>query len=392
MIYIGIDVAKEKHDCFAISSDGEVVIDNTTIPNNKQGFLTLFNLITSCNVDFSQIRVGLEATGHYSDNIRNFLISKGLSVCVINPLLTTQFRKSQSLRNTKTDKLDAKYIATLLIANNFNSYSTKEYHISELKSLERCRFRLIDELSKCKISLNRLINVTFPELEKIVNSVSCVSVLKLLYELPTVDDIANCNLTHLTCILKSFSKGSWGKEKAIEIRELAKNSIGTVSKAKALELKQVISSILHFEEQLKEIDCAIKEIVDELHTPLMTIPGISYTLAAIIIAEIGDIELFETPAQLQAFAGIDPSTYQSGKYLANSTKMVKHGSKYLRYAIFHAARLISNNIETFIKFKNKKMAEGKHFFVVLSHIGKKLIRMIFKMLKTNTEFDMAKCA
>jgi len=391
MIYIGIDVAKDKHDCFGISSDGEIVIDNVTIQNNRQGFLHLLDLISSLNVDFSQIRVGLEATGHYSNNICNFITSHGLSLCVINPLLTTQFRKSKSLRNTKTDKLDAKYIATLLITNNFRSYSTKEYHISELKSLERHRFRLVEELSKLKISYSRLVNILFPELEKNVNSISCISILKLLFEFPTVDKISNCNLTRLTNLLKNVSRNSWGKSKAIEIRQLARNSIGTVSVAKALELKQVISSILHFQEQLSEADNAIKEIIDDLNTPLMSIPGISYTLAAIIIAEIGNIEFFDSPAKLQAFAGIDPSTYQSGKFIANSTKMVKHGSKYLRYAIFHASRLVANNVSTFINFKNKKISEGKHFFVVLSHIGKKFIRLIFSMLKENAEFNIDKC-
>ena len=153
MIYVGIDVAKDKHDCFAINSDGEILIENFTFQNNSNGFNLFFNSISQFNESFDNIEVGLEATGHYSNNILNFLTSKGFNVYVINPLQTNLYRKGQSLRKTKTDKLDARFIATMLITDNLKSYSNLSYHISELKSLVRHRFRLIEERSKFKVSL-----------------------------------------------------------------------------------------------------------------------------------------------------------------------------------------------------------------------------------------------
>ena len=118
MIYVGIDVAKDKHDCFAINSDGEILIENFSFKNNLDGFNLLFNSISNFNESFKNIKVGLEATGHYSNNILNFLTSKGFNVYVINPLQTNLYRKGQSLRKTKTDKLDARFIATMLITDN----------------------------------------------------------------------------------------------------------------------------------------------------------------------------------------------------------------------------------------------------------------------------------
>lgn len=118
----------------------------------------------------------------------------------------------------------------------------------------------------------------------------------------------------------------------------------------------------------------------------MTIPGISYTLAAIILAEIGEIKNFTTPSKLLAFAVLDPSTYQSGKYSASHTPMVKRGSKYLRWAIFMASRTVSMRDSTFSKYLYKKRSEGKHYYIAMSHVAKKLLRVIFYLLKTNTAF------
>ena len=392
MIYVGIDVAKDKHDCFAMNSDGEILIEKLTFKNNYEGFNLFFNSISQLNESMDKIKVGLEATGHYSNNILNFLTTKGFNVYVINPLQTNLYRKGQSLRKTKTDKLDARFIATMLITDNLKPYSNSSYHISELKSLVRHRFRLIQERSKFKVSLSRLITIVFPELEKIIWSTSQPSILYLLNELPTVKDISECNLKHLTSILEKHSKGKYGRDKAIEIRELAKKSIGTVSRSLAFELRQVIQTISFLQNQVDEIDKEIKSMMDDLDSPLMTIPGISYVSAASILAEIGDINDFDSPAKLQAFAGLDPSTYQSGKFTATHAVMVKRGSKYLRWSLLSATRLVCMRDQTFNEYKNKKLAEGKHYFVALSHTSKKLIRVIYYLLKNNKSYQLQKVA
>ena len=392
MIYVGIDVAKDKHDCFAMNSDGEILIENFSFLNNFDGFNLFFNSISQFNESFENIKVGLEATGHYSNNILNFLTSKGFNVFVINPLQTNLFRKGQSLRKTKTDKLDARFIATMLITDNLKPYSNLSYHISELKSLIRHRFRLVEERSKFKVSFSRLVTIIFPELEKIVWSISQNSVLYLLYELPSVKDISECNLKHLTYLLEKYSKGKYSRDKAIQIRELSRKSIGTISRSLSFELRQVIQTILFLQSQIDDIDKELKNLIGELNSPIMSIPGISYVTAAYILAEIGDINNFDSPAKLQAFAGLDPSTYQSGKFTSSNSKMVKRGSKYLRWALLTATRLVCMRDKTFNNYKNKKIAEGKHYFVALSHTSKKLIRVIYYLLKTNQSYQLSKVA
>ena len=133
MICVGIDVAKDKHDCFILSSEGEVLADVFTIQNNAEGFDTLLQTIRRCVCPGDKIKVGLEATGHYSYNILGFLLDKGLDTYVINPLHTNLYRKSLSLRKTKTDRVDARTIAAMLMSDvDLKSYTDTAYHNEEL--------------------------------------------------------------------------------------------------------------------------------------------------------------------------------------------------------------------------------------------------------------------
>lgn len=388
MLFVGIDVAKSKHDCCIIDSDGVIITDSLRISNTKEGFDILYNTILSAldSNDFSKVKIGLESTGHYSTNITNYLYSKGFSITVLNPLVTNAFRKAGTLRKTKTDKCDAKVIATMLFSDESKSYSPSSYQIQELKSLTRHRYRMIGYRSKLKLSVTRLIDIIFPELPDFVWSIHQASSYQLLLELPSPEAVSTCHLTHLTNIISKASRGKYGRGKAIQLRELATNSIGTSNRSLTFELQQTIRLIQSVQSEIDTLDKQIKLVVDELNTPLITIPGIGYTIAAIILAEIGDINNFSSPAKLLAFAGMEPSTYQSGKYNASKTPMVKRGSTYLRWAIMQAARLVSMRDTTFATYMAKKRSEGKHFNVAQSHVGKKLIRVIYSLLKNNNTY------
>lgn len=176
MVCVGIDVAKDKHDCCILDSDGMVRADCFTIPNNMDGFKQLLQTIRNCTKKSDKIKVGLEATGHYSYNILGFLLDNDLAVYVMNPLHTNLYRKSLSLRKTKTDRVDARTIATMLLSDvDLKSYTDTAYHNEELKSLTRYRFDKVRERAKLKQSVSRLVTILFPELEKLVPSLHIAS-------------------------------------------------------------------------------------------------------------------------------------------------------------------------------------------------------------------------
>ena len=392
MICVGIDVAKDKHDCFILSSEGEVLADVFTIANNRDGYESLMQRIRSCARPADKIRVGLEATGHYSYNILGFLLGKGLPTFVINPLHTNLYRKSLSLRQTKTDRIDARMIAAMLMSDvDLKSYTDTAYHNEELKSLTRYRFDKVRERAKLKQSVSRLVNILFPELETMVPSLHMASVYAVLSEFPGARQIADAHLTHFKAVLADASKGRYGREKAVEIRDAARRSIGSAMPAKSLELQHTIRLIRELDKEIVEIEAAIKAILDEMAPPILSIPGISYRMGAMILAEIGDFSRFDSPDKLLAYAGLSPSTYESGKLKATGTyaHMEKRGSRYLRYALFNAAKFVCNWEPSFAAYLAKKRAEGKHYNVAVSHAAKKLVRLIYALQTSGRTFQPA---
>lgn len=385
-ILVGIDVAKDKHDCFIMNSEGEVLAKPFTILNNKEGFDFLYEKIQSVSSS-DKIKVGLEATGHYSYNIIGFLLNKGLATFILNPLHTNLYRKSLSLRKTKTDKIDSKTIAMMLLSDvSLKSYSDISYHNEDLKSLTRYRFSKVEERAKLKTSFSRLAQILFPELEKLVPTLHMTSIYQLLEEFPSASAIASVHLTRLTNLLSKASKGHYDRETAIKIRDAAKNSIGSNMPAKSLELKHTIKLIRALTIDIDEIEAEISKMMDKIASPITTIPGIGNNMGAMIISEIGDFSRFSSPDKILAYAGYSPSTYQSGKLDNCYAHMEKRGSRYLRYALFQATQRVCHLDSTFSAYLAKKRAEGKHYYVAISHAVKKLVRVIFHLEKTKQAF------
>ena len=390
VVSVGIDVSKDKHDCFIVSSEGEVLADVFTIPNTMDGFNLLLQRVRECTTPQDKIKVGLEATGHYSYNLLGFLLDNGLATYVLNPLRTNLYRKSLSLRKTKTDRVDARTIASMLLSDaGLKPYTDTAYHNEELKSLTRYRFDKVKERAKLKTSISRLVCILFPELEKLVSTLHMASVYALLEECPGAKQIAAAHLTRLKTLLETASKGHYKRDIALEIRDAARSSVGSRMPAKSLELQHTIRLIRELNSEIAEIEEQIQAIMDELNSPIITIPGIGFRMAAMIFAEVGDFARFDSPDKLLAYGGMSPSTYQSGQLKNCYPHMEKRGSRYLRYALYNATKYVCHWDPTFAAYLAKKRAEGKHYNVALSHATKKLVRLIFSIEKSGQPYCAA---
>lgn len=388
MISVGIDVSKDKHDCFIVNSEGEVLADVFTIHNTMDGFNFLLQRIRECTMPQDKIKVGLEATGHYSYNLIGFLLDNGLATYVLNPLRTNLYRKSLSLRKTKTDRVDARTIAHMLLSDaGLKPYTDTAYHNDELKSLTRYRFDKVKERTKLKSSISRLVCILFPELEKLVPTLHMASIYALLEEFPDAKQIAAAHLTRLKALLETASKGHYKRDMALRIRDAARNSIGAFMPAKSLELQHTIRLIRELDAEIDEIEERIQSIMNDLHSPITTIPGMGVRMAAMILAEVGDFTRFVSPDKLLAYAGMSPSTYQSGQLKNCYPHMEKRGSRYLRYALYNATKCVCQWNPNFAAYLAKKRAEGKHYNVALSHATKKLVRLIFAMEKSKQPYS-----
>lgn len=387
MIYLGIDIAKLNHFASALSSDGEILIEPFKFSNDSDGFYLLLSKIES--FDKSSLIIGLESTAHYGDNLVRYLVSQNYKVCVLNPIKTSALRKN-NIRKTKTDKVDTYIICkTLMMQNSLRFVSYYDLDLMDLKSLGRFRQKTIKQRSRLKIQLMSYVDKVFPELQYFFKSgLHQKSVYALLKEAPTPKAIASMHMTHLAHLLNITSHGHFDKETAQKLRVLAQNSVGTSDSALSIQITHTITQIELLNNQLHEIETEMTEIMKYNDSVIMTIPGIGYINGGMILGEIGDIHRFSSSSKLLAYAGLDPSVYQSGNFQAKKTRMSKRGSKVLRYALVNAAHNVVKRNATFKKYYDSKMAEGRTHYNALGHCAGKLVRIIFKMLTDNVEFNL----
>ena len=387
MIYVGIDIAKLNHFASAISSDGEVLIEPFKFTNDNDGFLLLLSKLSS--FDKSSLIIGLESTAHYGNNLLAFLVPKGFQVCLINPIQTSTMRKN-NIRKTKTDKVDTLIICKTLMMQPHRFVTLYDIGLLQLKNLGRFRQKTVKQRTRLKIQLTSYVDQVFPELQYFFKSgihhKGCYALLK---EAPSPEAIASMHLTHLTHLLKSASHGHFKRETAVELRVLAQKSVGNSDKSLSIQVTHSIEQIELLDRQLEQIESEMTDIVKSLDSVIMTIPGIGYVNGGMILGEIGDITRFTNPSKLLAFAGLDPSVYQSGNFEAKHTRMSKRGSRALRYALINAAHNVVKNNKTFQDYYNQKMSEGRSHYNALGHCAGKLVRIIYKMLTNNVVFNLA---
>lgn len=387
MIFVGIDVAKNSHFASAVNSDGEVIFNPFSFPNSNEGFNLLLSKLNSFEHD--QYFIGLESTGHYSDNIVSFLYSKGFNIGIINPIQTDSLRNS-NIRKTKNDKVDTFLIIQCLMLGKYTLFKQYDFNILKLKTLCRFRFDITQSKTRLKTQLTGCVDLIFPELYSFFHgNLHSKSAHAILMNFTSPNCIAKTRIDTLTKALAKPSRGRYSYDEAVKLKQLSKSSIGIENPSMCIQIKYLIRQIDLLDEQISSIDAEIKDIMHNLNTKILTIPGISYTLGAMILSEIGDISKFSNPTKLLAYAGLDPSVRQSGNFNATNTKISKRGSKHLRYAIHTAASIIIFNNDTFNEYYTSKRAKGKSHRNAIGHVSNKLVRVIFKILTKNISFNLS---
>ena len=387
MIYVGIDIAKQTHYAAIMNSDGEILSEPFAFSNDFSGFNKLLQQLNNYSKD--QLYIGMESTAHYAENLTCFLFTRGFQVCIINPIQTSTLRKS-NIRKTKTDSVDTYLIIKALSLNHFRLYTERDYDSLQLKNLCRFRQKLMKARTKVKIQLVTYVDLLFPELQYFFKSgIHVKACYALLKEQPNPDRIAKMHLTRLTNLLSKTSKGHYKQSHAVQLKELASQSVGIKNDTLSLQILQSINQIELYNSQLEEVENEIKTIMEKIDSVIKTIPGVGSLNGAMIIGEIGDITRFQKPCQLLAYAGLDPSVYQSGNFNASRTRMSKRGSKLLRYALINAAWQTTLVNDTFKNYYELKVSQGRRHYNALGHVAHKLVRVIHKMMTDNVEFDLA---
>lgn len=386
--FLGIDIAKTNHVASLIDNTGNVVIRAIKFTNSNEGFQKLLSTIQNKLECLNNIEVAMEATGHYWLSLYSALTDNEFNVSVYNPYQIKSYRGAYNNRKQKNDIIDSIIIADYLRVFGSSESKFPEENILSLKQLTRFRSNIVDNVASLKTQVIGILDKVFPEYKKLFCDTFGVTSKQLLLNCPIPDDIIKISTTKLSNLLSKHSKGRFNKNTALHVKEIAKNSFGIkfTTDACSFEIKQLINQIIFLENQIDEVSKEIKELYDKLDSHLLSVPGVGTNLAPVILSEIGDINNFDTPSKLIAFAGTDPSENQSGNKQSTNEKTSKRGSPYLRHAIYAASLVAISNEPELRAYYDKKISEGKHHFVALSGISRKLLTIIYYILKEDRDY------
>ena len=385
MLFVGIDIAKRNHEASVIAQDGSVVRKAMRFANSQAGYNKFMDMVRSLK---EPVVFGMEATGHYWLTLYTHLRNDGFTVHVINPIQSDALR-GMYIRKTKTDSVDSVIIADVIRFGRYCETSVEPGDLQAMRELCRQRFYIIDMASDLKRKVIALLDQVFPEYEKLFSDTFGVSSMELLSQYTTPEEMLSVSSQQLAEILEKASRGRLGAEKAVEIQNAARNSFGIVmaSCSFSLIIRQYIEQIRSLEASVDVFDAEIACLLSGFDTQLTTITGVGPTLAAVILSEIGgDIRRFSSPAKLAAYAGVDPTVKQSGDFSGSRMKMSKRGSPYLRRAIWLASTVAAFKDPAIHALYERKRAEGKDHMTVIGHVCRKMISIIFAVLRDNTPY------
>jgi transposase len=387
MLYIGIDISKYKHDCIVIDDAGVIIRNVFSFDNSRTGFDQFMEMYRS--LDPLEIKkIGFEATGHYQDNFKVYLERSGIEFMELNALLVHKFKNSQTLRGVKTDKTDARLIATYLSSIEFKPYPKISYHTLALRSLCKRHFDLINERTKYLIRITNFLDRTFPEFKEFIKgNIKSKTSMYILHNYGIPNKIMNINIQSFENLRKE-SHGHFSVAKFNQLRELAKNTVGFSYETDLFEIKSLLRVYDTLQDEISLVENEITTIMSKINSHIPSILGIGKVSAASIIAEIEDISRFDNPDKLLAFAGLDPRIYQSGTQEFKG-RMNKKGSVVLRRVLMNCAESILMYNPAFYTYYRKKRDEGKSHRVAISHVARKLVRIIYKLETEHIDFDLS---
>jgi len=388
MLIVGIDIAKRNHEASLVSDSGKVLGKAFSFANSNEGTDKLLKNIAKFNPNNEEVVFAMEATGHYWLALFSRLHSEGYAVHVINPIQSDSLRNF-FIRKTKTDSIDSFIIAETYRFGRFTETTLAEPDVIALRQLCRFRMSLVDTCSEFKCKVISLLDQVFPEYETFFSKIFGASSVALLSSCVTPEEILAVDTEKIAAILKKASRGYFGINQACLIKDAAAKSFGVKIAADvfAYQIRKLLELIAFTEKQLSELDEKIASYYRMFGCTIDTIPGVGEVTAPIIFSEIGDITRFSAPEKLVAFAGIDPSVRQSGNFVGTKNKMSKRGSPHLRRAVLLAAFASSFNDPVLSAFYKKKRAEGKLHYVAVGAVARKLLHIIFALMKSGKVYD-----
>lgn len=387
MFFLGIDIGKNTHVASLLDEKAKIIFKAYSFANTLDAAEALLVKLEPYK---DSLEIGMEATGHYWLSLYSFLTEHKFIVHVLNPIQTDGWRKGIEIRKRKTDVIDSVLIADLIRYGDFLETSLADEDILSLRNLSRFRVYLVNSVSDLKRKAIAVLDQIFPEYASVFSNVFGQTSKELLKSLSLPSDYENPSATKIEEVLSNITQKKKASKTISTLSDKARRSFGIAfcKDSFAFQLKLIIEQICFIEEQISSVELEIEQLMSKLGTNIKTIPGVGSVIGAVILGEIGDIERFDNPSKLVAYAGLDASVSQSGEYESSSGKLSKRGSPYLRKALYMAAQRAEFCDPVFHAYYEKKRNEGKHHLVATNAVARKLGHTIYAILKKDIPYEV----
>lgn len=392
MIYAGVDIAKVDHAIGAVDETGAEAARPMKFKNSEAGFERCIAWLESVAESEDDVFVGMEATGHYWKACFAYLMAAGYRVCVVNPMQVHAMRKLKSLSGVKNDRIDSWLIAETLRQGDYDETRLATDEVQALKQLTRYHQGLKQELAAVKTQAICVLDAYFPEYAALFSDMFGAASLKVLAECPTPSEVARKRASSIAKLLSEGSRGRLGDAKAAEVKAAAKSSVGIRlgEEAASFQIRTMVSQVEFLNATIAKVEKEVASLLGKVEPNITTIPGVSTTTGAQIVAEIGDVKRFRNAASIVKYAGLNSGVDESGKHSAEGVPITKHGSPYLRRSLWLAANRARQYDPRLKEYYDKLRRKGKPHRVAVTAVARKLCHVVYAVMRDGKPYDPAK--
>jgi transposase len=404
---IGLDVAKGESQVQAFLDKKQPYKKSFKVAHTLEGLSSLLDFIKEVEgVSGGHPPIVLESTGHYHTPIVQYFEDRGYLLIIVNPLVSYR-AKSSSLRKVKTDIIDAHHLCELYYKEDLEPYKQRGIQLLNLRNLTRQHENITGMFVQTKLQFQAVLDQVFPEYCGVFGSLYSDVSLLTLQAFPTSEEVLEADKETIANKIKELCKSrsqQWANSQAEKLMAAAAQNPfqKTLYHSLSLSLNMYINMLLEYKKHLSTLEDEIGALAKDIEECkiIQSIPGIGEKIAATIISEIGEIDRFNHPKKLVAFAGIDPSVFESGTFKGTLNRITKRGSSRLRHALYMAVKcairdcrkkkttdeIIPRN-KRLREFYDKKREEGKPFKVAVIACANKLLHWIYALLKSKSTFQ-----
>ena len=383
---VGIDIGKNRHSAVAVSPQGEKIASLASFTNDREGVERLEGHVLKPAGGPRKVLFAMEATGHYWMALYHELVRRGYRGVVLNPIQTHGEARTR-IRKTKTDKRDAEGIARFILTGKAHAARIPDEDTAELRILVRRRHRLVQMKGDIERAAQSLTDRVFPEYDRCLCKPFLISARAMIRAvgLSPREIVGQEELTRE--VLARVSRGRLKPERIDALIQRARDSIGTRQAGCVIddELRATLDLIEDFELQIAEIESELEQRMEAIRSPLPSL-GIGPALAAAIHAESDPASDFPSARQYAAYAGLEPSTYESGAMRGTRTHISKRGSPHLRHALYLSAFSVYRKHEYFHRIYRRFRKKGHKHNDALVVVTRRLALVVWRMLRDNRPF------